>query len=139
MALVDITSVLERPVGEPIGIPRRDVGTDPMATLLGAMAYLFYGNVALGGVMALAMILNLLLAASMGVAIPWLRARFGRDPAVGSSVLITARIAPRSRRCRVSARVPSTAMPTTPWRRSSSSRVRWARQLDGTRAGSRTT
>jgi magnesium transporter len=59
-------------------------------TLLGAIAYVFYGNVALGGVMALAMILNLLLAALMGVAIPWLRARFGRDPAVGSSVLITA-------------------------------------------------
>jgi magnesium transporter len=59
-------------------------------TLLGAIAYLFYGNVALGGVMALAMILNLLLAAMMGVTIPWLRARFGRDPAVGSSVLITA-------------------------------------------------
>ena len=59
-------------------------------TLLGAIAYLFYGNVALAGVMALAMILNLLLAATMGVAIPWLRARFGRDPAVGSSVLITA-------------------------------------------------
>src|ERR687892_639982 len=59
-------------------------------TLLGAIAYAFYGNVALGGVMALAMILNLLLAALMGVAIPWLRARFGRDPAVGSSVLITA-------------------------------------------------
>ena len=59
-------------------------------TLLGAIAYAFYGNIALGGVMALAMILNLLLAALMGVAIPWLRARFGRDPAVGSSVLITA-------------------------------------------------
>ena len=59
-------------------------------TLLGAIAYAFYGNVALGGVMALAMILNLLLAALMGVAIPWLRARFGRDPAAGSSVLITA-------------------------------------------------
>ena len=59
-------------------------------TLLGALAYLFYGNVALGGVMALAMILNLLLAAMMGVTIPWLRARFGRDPAAGSSVLITA-------------------------------------------------
>src|SRR2546423_3332904 len=58
--------------------------------LLGVVAYLFYGNVALGGVMALAMVLNLLLAAVMGVAIPWLRARFGRDPAVGSSVLITA-------------------------------------------------
>ena len=59
-------------------------------TLLGAIAYLFYGSVALGGVMALAMILNLMLAAAMGVAIPWLRDRAGRDPAPGSSVLITA-------------------------------------------------
>jgi magnesium transporter len=59
-------------------------------TLLGLVAYAFYGKVALGGVMALAMLLNLLLAAVMGVAIPWLRERFGRDPAVGSSVLITA-------------------------------------------------
>ena len=59
-------------------------------TLLGAIAYALYGNIALGGVMALAMILNLVLAALMGVAIPWVRARFGKDPAVGSSVLITA-------------------------------------------------
>jgi magnesium transporter len=59
-------------------------------TLLGAIAYAFYGNVALGGVMAMAMMLNLVLAALMGVAIPWVRSRFGRDPAIGSSVLITA-------------------------------------------------
>jgi magnesium transporter len=59
-------------------------------TLLGAMAYGFYDSVALGGVMALAMILNFVLAAVMGVAIPWMRVRFGRDPALGSSVLITA-------------------------------------------------
>jgi magnesium transporter len=59
-------------------------------TLLGAIAYAFYGSVALGGVMALAMLLNLVLAATMGVAIPWVRARLGKDPAVGSSVLITA-------------------------------------------------
>ncbi|HEX6265617.1 MAG TPA: magnesium transporter [Burkholderiales bacterium] len=59
-------------------------------TLLGTMAYAFYDNVALGGVMALAMMLNFVLAAMMGVAIPWGRARFGRDPALGSSVLITA-------------------------------------------------
>jgi magnesium transporter len=58
--------------------------------LLGVVAYLLYGNIALGGVMALAMILNLILAALMGVAIPWVRARLGKDPAVGSSVLITA-------------------------------------------------
>ena len=59
-------------------------------TLLGAVTYLLYGSAALGGVMALAMLLNLLLAALMGVAIPWLRVRVGRDPALGSSVLITA-------------------------------------------------
>lgn len=59
-------------------------------TLLGVAAYLLYESVALGGVMALSMLLNLVLAATMGVAIPWLRARLGRDPAVGSSVLITA-------------------------------------------------
>jgi len=59
-------------------------------TLLGVIAYALYKNVALGGVMALAMILTLVLAALMGVAIPWLRARFGKDPAVGSSVLVTA-------------------------------------------------
>jgi magnesium transporter len=59
-------------------------------TLLGVLAYALYRNVALGGVMALAMMLNFLLAAVMGVAIPWSRARVGRDPALGSSVLITA-------------------------------------------------
>ena len=59
-------------------------------TLLGAIAYLLYGRLALAAVMALAMILNLMLAAAAGVAIPWLRARGGHDPAPGSSVLITA-------------------------------------------------
>ena len=49
------------------------------------------------------------------------------------------RIAPRSRRWRVKARVSTPEMPTTPWARSSSSRERVARQLLGTRAGSRTT
>lgn len=59
-------------------------------SLLGVIAYVLYGNVGLGGVMALATVLNLILAALMGVAIPWLRARLGKDPAIGSSVLITA-------------------------------------------------
>ena len=58
--------------------------------LLGLITFVLYRSVALAGVMALAMTLNLVLAASMGVAIPWLRSRFNRDPAVGSSVLITA-------------------------------------------------
>jgi magnesium transporter len=36
------------------------------------------------------MLLNLLLAAVMGVAIPLIMEKLGRDPASGSSVLITA-------------------------------------------------
>jgi magnesium transporter len=36
------------------------------------------------------MVLNLLLAAVMGVVIPLTMVRLGRDPAVGSSVMITA-------------------------------------------------
>ena len=44
----------------------------------------------LGGVMTLAMMLNLLMAAMMGVIIPMVMVKLGRDPAVGSSVMITA-------------------------------------------------
>jgi hypothetical protein len=47
-----------------------------------------------------------------------------------SVVLIAARIAPRSRKCLVSARVPVIAIPVMPWFRSSSSRPRSARQLE---------
>ena len=50
-----------------------------------------------------------------------------------------ARIAPRSRRCRVSALVPGTAMPVTPRAASSSCRLRRDRQFEAIRAGSRTT
>ena len=59
-------------------------------SLLGIMTWWLYGNVALGLVMVGAMSLNLLLAATAGVLIPMLRMRFGKDPALGSSVLITA-------------------------------------------------
>lgn len=58
--------------------------------VLGLVAYLLYHNVMLGLVMMAAMSLNLLLAAVMGVAIPLVMTRAGRDPAVGSSVMITA-------------------------------------------------
>jgi magnesium transporter len=58
--------------------------------LLGALAWYLYDNKALGAVMTLAMSLNLVLAAFMGVAIPYVRQKVGKDPAVGSSVLITA-------------------------------------------------
>lgn len=59
-------------------------------SVLGLVAYALYNNAALGMVMTGAMTLNLLLAAIMGVMIPLVMTKFGRDPAVGSSVLITA-------------------------------------------------
>lgn len=59
-------------------------------SVLGVVAYLLYGNVSLGIVMTAAMTLNLMLAAVMGVLIPLMMTKFGKDPAVGSSVLITA-------------------------------------------------
>ncbi len=58
--------------------------------VMGFVAMLLYGDVALGLVMVLAMTLNLMLAALMGVLIPMMMLKFDRDPALGSSVLITA-------------------------------------------------
>jgi magnesium transporter len=58
--------------------------------VMGIVAMMLYRDPGLGFVMVLAMTLNLVLAASMGVLIPMTMMRFGRDPAVGSSVLITA-------------------------------------------------
>lgn len=59
-------------------------------SVLGLIAYSLYGNTILSVVMTAAMTLNLLLAAIVGVTIPILMSKFGRDPAVGSSVLLTA-------------------------------------------------
>ncbi len=58
--------------------------------VIGVVAYLLYDNWALGAVMTAAMVLNLLLAAGMGVLIPMTLLRLGRDPAMGASVMITA-------------------------------------------------
>jgi len=56
----------------------------------GFFAYFLYKNVALGLVMTSAMLLNLLLGALVGILIPLLLNKFGRDPAIGSSVMLTA-------------------------------------------------
>jgi magnesium transporter len=58
--------------------------------VMGVIAMMLYDQVSLGLVMVLAMTLNLLLAALMGVLIPMTMMKLGRDPAVGSSVMITA-------------------------------------------------
>jgi len=59
-------------------------------SVVGLFAFLIYHSWQLGLVMTGAMVLNLLLAAVMGVAIPLTMQKLGRDPAIGSSVMITA-------------------------------------------------
>src|SRR5690606_21592830 len=54
-----------------------------------AFAWSISGSIAIALVMMAAMIGNMLIGASLGVIIPMLRDRFGKDPAVGSSVLLT--------------------------------------------------
>lgn len=58
--------------------------------VLAGVAYLLYGNAALSVVLLSAMTLNMLLASVMGVVIPLTRLKLNADPALGSSVMITA-------------------------------------------------
>lgn len=57
--------------------------------LVGVFAVLLYSNAALGAVMSSAVVLNLVVAGVAGVAIPLGLHAAGRDPAHGSSVLLT--------------------------------------------------
>lgn len=61
--------------------------------IAGALTFLLYQGTPFAGrlaiTMMLAMLLNLLIGALIGVSVPLLLERFGRDPAIGSSVLLT--------------------------------------------------
>ena len=59
-------------------------------TIVGLLTFAIYQSPQLGLVMGIAMVLNLLLAALLGVLIPLTLRNFGHDPAIGSSVMITA-------------------------------------------------
>ena len=74
---------------------RKEIGVSMLngliwGSVVGLFAFLIYHNWQLGLVMVGAMMLNLMLAAVMGVSVPLLMEKLGRDPAVGSSVMITA-------------------------------------------------
>ncbi len=56
----------------------------------GLFAYLLYDSVLLGVVMTSAIMFNLLVGAVVGMFIPLFLQKTGRDPAIGSSVMITA-------------------------------------------------
>ncbi|MEN3810462.1 magnesium transporter [Chromobacterium piscinae] len=82
-------------VGQAGRLWRKELGVSVIngmawGSVIGAVAWLLYGSMSLGLVMLAAMTLNLMLAATMGVMIPTLMQKLGKDPALGSSVLITA-------------------------------------------------
>lgn len=58
--------------------------------VLGSLTLIVYGKLALSLVIAAALLLNLLVAALVGVCAPALLQGLGRDPVMGSSVLLTA-------------------------------------------------
>ena len=57
--------------------------------LMGGVTLLLYGSLPLATVMAVAMLLNMLVAATAGVLCPLVLERMGRDPVMGSSILLT--------------------------------------------------
>ena len=59
------------------------------AVLIGGIAGLWFDDPTIGGIIGLAMIVNLLLAGLAGTVIPLALDRWGVDPAVGSTVVLT--------------------------------------------------
>ena len=58
-------------------------------SVLGVVSALLYQNPTLGMVMAGATTINLVLAAAFGIMVPMVMHKFGKDPALGSSVILT--------------------------------------------------
>ncbi|HEV7415213.1 magnesium transporter [Tianweitania sediminis] len=76
-------------------IIRREMGVGIIngvlfAVLIGAVAGFWFEDTDIGGVIAAAMIINMFAAALAGILIPLLLDRVGADPAVSSSVFVTA-------------------------------------------------
>jgi len=73
---------------------KRELTVTLLVGLCGSVVAAFFAwfisdSIAIAVVMMGAMICNMLVGASVGVLVPMLRARFGKDPAMGSSVLLT--------------------------------------------------
>ena len=61
-----------------------------LGLLLAAVVYAWFGNPVLSTVIATAMLGNFLVAATVGVAVPMTLRKLGVDPALGSSMMVTA-------------------------------------------------
>ncbi|KFB10313.1 magnesium transporter [Nitratireductor basaltis] len=76
-------------------IIRREMGVGLLngaifATLIGLVAALWFRDPDIGGIIATAMVINMFVAALGGILIPLLLDKVGADPAVASSVFVTA-------------------------------------------------
>ena len=59
------------------------------ALVVGVIAWLWFGQLGIALVLGISMVINLLTAASSGLAIPLIMDRFGIDPALSGSVVLT--------------------------------------------------
>ncbi len=59
------------------------------ATVMGTVGVIWFGNVALGGVIAVAMVVNMVVAGLAGTGIPIVLERIGIDPALASGAFVT--------------------------------------------------
>lgn len=60
-----------------------------LGTIVGLFAYIVYQSLALSCVIAVSMLLTLTVAAFVGLAVPIVLEKIGRDPALGSSIITT--------------------------------------------------
>ncbi len=63
-----------------------------LGTVVGLFSFVFYRDTALSLVIAVAMLLTLVVAALLGLSVPLILNKMGRDPALGSSVITTATV-----------------------------------------------
>ena len=59
------------------------------AIIMGGLAWLWFSDPLIGGVIAAAMVINLLIAGFAGTMIPLVLERLDIDPAIGSTVVLT--------------------------------------------------
>jgi len=60
-----------------------------LSVVIGVLVGLLFGNVMLGAVIAMALVVNLAAAGLFGAAVPLLLNKFGQDPAISSAIFVT--------------------------------------------------
>ncbi len=63
-----------------------------LGIIVGIFSYIFYRSLPLAMVISISMLLTLIVAALLGLAAPLLLQKMGRDPALGSSIIMTATV-----------------------------------------------